>query len=94
MIENNTDENNNADVENSTWKMWTKLRTMCEESSKLALALELTDDLPSENVIDRWLAEPIKCVILPTSIFLTNKNGYPVLSKAHQRCIYKLFQVK
>lgn len=48
------------------------------------MALELSADIPSVANVDRWLGEPIKCLIVPTSIFLTNKKGYPVLSKSHQ----------
>lgn len=42
--------------------------------------------------IDRWLGEPVRCLILPTTLFLTNKKGYPVLSKAHQALV-KRFSV-
>ena len=73
--------------------MWRKLRTMCEESPKLFLVLEITSDLPSDDEIDRWLSEPIKCIILPTRIFLTNKNGYPVLPKPHQRVLSQFLNV-
>lgn len=59
---------------------------MCE-------AIEIGADLPSDTVIDKWLGEPIKAAILPTSIFLTNKKGFPVLSKAHQRVLFRLFKV-
>lgn len=31
----------------------------------------------------------MRCLILPTTIFLTNKKGYPVLSKAHQIIVKK-----
>lgn len=56
-------------------------------------AIEIGADVPSDTVIDKWLGEPIKAAILPTSIFLTNKKGFPVLSKAHQRVICRLFKV-
>lgn len=56
-------------------------------------AIEVGADMPSDAVIDKWLGEPIKAAILPTSIFLTNKKGFPVLSKAHQRIIFRLFKV-
>lgn len=56
-------------------------------------ALEIGPDVPSDTVIDKWLGEPIKAAVLPTSIFLTNKKGFPVLSKAHQRIIFSLFKV-
>lgn len=49
--------------------------------------------MPSDTAIDKWLGEPIKAAILPTNIFLTNKKGFPVLSKAHQRIIFRLFKV-
>lgn len=49
--------------------------------------------MPSDTVIDKWLGEPIKAAILPTSIFLTNKKGFPVLAKAHQRIVFRLFKV-
>jgi len=29
----------------------------------------------------------VRCLILPTTLFLTNKKGYPVLSKAHQALV-------
>lgn len=44
-------------------------------------------NLSLNSKIDRWLGEPVKCLILPTTIFLTNKKGYPVLSKAHQALV-------
>ena len=49
--------------------------------------------LPDEVYLERWFAEPIKAVILPTRIFLTNVKGYPVLSKKHQAFIRKLMKV-
>ncbi|KAF3858618.1 hypothetical protein F7725_011819, partial [Dissostichus mawsoni] len=57
-------------------------------------AIEVGADMPSDAVIDKWLGEPIKAAILPTSIFLTNKKGFPVLSKAHQRIIFSLFKLE
>jgi protein arginine N-methyltransferase 5 len=98
--------------EDETWRWWSKIRTMCEESTKLGLILgnknfkkkirnikkadffliELTADLPSESKQDRWFAEPVKALVIPTSVFLLNKCGFPVLSKAHQRCVNKFFK--
>uniref|UniRef100_A0A8C1IZF1 Protein arginine N-methyltransferase 5 n=2 Tax=Cyprinus carpio TaxID=7962 RepID=A0A8C1IZF1_CYPCA len=62
--------------------------------SLLCEAIEIGADLPSDTLIDKWLGEPIKAAILPTSIFLTNKKGFPVLSKAHQRVIFRLFKLE
>lgn len=68
-------------------------RTMCDTNKRISIALEVTEDLPDEDVLQRWLAEPIKAVVMSTSLFLTNKKGYPVLSKAHQGFLRSLFKV-
>ncbi|XP_077982145.1 protein arginine N-methyltransferase 5-like [Glandiceps talaboti] len=89
---NSTDSKNGKD-NNDTWEWWNSLRTVCDSHKKLSLALEVSIDLPSKEVIDRWLGEPIKCAILPTTVFLTNKKGYPVLSKAHQQLVIRLHKL-
>jgi protein arginine N-methyltransferase 5 len=63
---------------------WNTFRSVCNFEKKLGLALEITADIPSQTEIDRWLGEPIKCLVLPTTIFITNKKGFPVLSRPHQ----------
>uniref|UniRef100_A0A8C9XLH0 Protein arginine N-methyltransferase 5 n=1 Tax=Sander lucioperca TaxID=283035 RepID=A0A8C9XLH0_SANLU len=68
--------------------------TLCDYNKRICLAIEVAADMPSDAVIDKWLGEPIKAAILPTSIFLTNKKGFPVLSKAHQRIIFSLFKLE
>ena len=42
--------------------------------------------------VQRWLGEPVKAVLLPTSCYTRNKKGYPVLSKAHQELVTSMFQ--
>ncbi|XP_013381204.1 protein arginine N-methyltransferase 5 [Lingula anatina] len=79
--------------EDDTWKWWDLFRTICDTSKKIGLALELSADLPDEAVLRRWCGENIKAAILPTSIFLTNKKGFPVLSKGHQNFVKKLFDL-
>ncbi|KAI8927188.1 PRMT5 arginine-N-methyltransferase-domain-containing protein [Entophlyctis helioformis] len=74
------------------WTRWNKLRMLSRHNPKLQIALELQYELPDEAVLDKWLAEPIKLVVLPTSIFLSNNAGFPVLSKRHQAFVRKLMQ--
>ncbi|XP_065886445.1 protein arginine N-methyltransferase 5-like isoform X2 [Dysidea avara] len=76
-----------------TWEWWNIFRSLCDNHKMLGLALEVSKDLPPENELDRWLGEPIKVGILSTDIFLLNKKGYPVLPKAHQVFITKLFKL-
>ncbi|KAG9486962.1 hypothetical protein GDO78_007037, partial [Eleutherodactylus coqui] len=97
LIENEPLQNCDGDdkvEEERTWIWWHNFRTLCDYNKKIALAIEVGADLPGSNVIDRWLGEPIKAAILPTSIFLTNKKGFPVLSKIHQRLIFRLFKLE
>ncbi|KAL1117457.1 hypothetical protein AAG570_004783 [Ranatra chinensis] len=69
------------------WEWWNKFRLLCNSDKKVGVALELSADLPDEPVISRWLGEPLKSLVLHTSLFLTNRKGYPVLSQAHQSII-------
>jgi protein arginine N-methyltransferase 5 len=79
-------------VANDPWEWWIRLRQLCVPTLKLAIALELTADLPSGDAVLRWLAEPIKAVIISTSLFLINASGFPVLPKAHQAVVKRLFK--
>lgn len=72
---------------------WNRVRTLCDSSKKLSIVLEVSADLPSKAVMDRWLGEPVKAAVLPTDIFITNRKGFPVLSKAHQALVHSLLKV-
>jgi len=72
---------------------WNTFRTLSNRLKCVSLCLEVTEDLPSDAEVDRWYGEPIKCVMLPTSIFICNRKGYPVLSAAHQKFLFKFFKV-
>ncbi|KAG0166963.1 Protein arginine N-methyltransferase 5 [Apophysomyces sp. BC1034] len=70
---------------NLSWRQWNKFRALTDHNPKIHVALELTADLPLDNqLLDVWLSEPIKAVIIPAEIFVSNAKGYPVLSKRHQ----------
>ncbi|GIX84527.1 protein arginine N-methyltransferase 5 [Caerostris extrusa] len=89
-----TDElDSSALADNDTWKWWNTFRTVCNTDKKIGLALELSADLPSYAEIERWLGEPIRCVFVKTTLFSTNKKGFPVLSRAHQNLLRKLFKL-
>ncbi|RKP38469.1 PRMT5 arginine-N-methyltransferase-domain-containing protein [Dimargaris cristalligena] len=72
------------------WKNWTTLKQMCGHSARLQVTLILGADLPNGALLNQWFAEPLKCVVVPTSTFTTNSKGYPVLSKAHQHLVRRL----
>ena len=79
------------DPADTPWAAWNQLRLMCESAPSVGVALELTADLPEgDEEIERWCGEPLSAVIVPTSIFQTNKKGYPALSRRHQVVLQKL----
>jgi protein arginine N-methyltransferase 5 len=87
------EESSGEEESSSTWYRWRAIRTLCEENARLGLILEMGADLPSDEEVTRWLSEPIKALVVPTELFLTNKSGFPVLSKAHQNFINKFLRV-
>ena len=77
------------------WSCWDRLRTMCEQSERLRVALELGLELPvTEDEIERWGGEPIGMVLVPTSSFLPNKKGYPALTRRHQERLARLCRLR
>lgn len=78
------------DVEDP-WELWNKVRTMCEYSPRLCIALEIDADLPSSPLLARWWGEPVKAVLLSLTAFSTNARGYPTLTKPHQAFLSECF---
>uniref|UniRef100_A0A6B2L075 Protein arginine N-methyltransferase n=1 Tax=Arcella intermedia TaxID=1963864 RepID=A0A6B2L075_9EUKA len=74
-----------------SWECWAKMKTLCNHHPNLHVALVVTENVPEEQVVDRWIGEPVRALILPVEIFLTNKKGFPVLSKRHQAFVKKFF---
>lgn len=61
---------------------------LCGFPSNLYIALDIPADLPSCSLsLSRYFGEMVKLVFIPTSIFLTNKKGYPTLSRMHQHWV-------
>uniref|UniRef100_A0A336KEH4 Protein arginine N-methyltransferase n=1 Tax=Culicoides sonorensis TaxID=179676 RepID=A0A336KEH4_CULSO len=69
------------------WERWNRFRSYVDFTSRFRLALTLTEDIPSEEEIKRWLGEPIECVIIPERLFIFNKQNFPVLSRNHQKVL-------
>lgn len=72
------------------WEWWNEMRCLCNNHRKLNPVLELNSKVVNyDSVIKRWLGEPLKAVVIPTNMFLTNKKGYPVLPKETQLVFQK-----
>lgn len=94
QFERETTDKETQEDNDDTWHWWNHFRLIANFEKKLSLALELTADLPSQEAIDRWIGEPVKCLVVPTHLFMTNKKGYPVLSKPHQVTIREFMRQK
>lgn len=77
------------------WEWWNSLRTYCHYDKHVNLALELPESkyLPPANEIDRWIGEPVKVLIISTTLFLLNQHKQPVLSRTHQEVIQKFMNL-
>lgn len=73
---------------NATWEMWDLIRSICDYNTRLTLTLDLAPPLPKTiGVLSKWAAESIRNIILPSSTFIANSKGYPVLPKPTQTFI-------
>ena len=69
------------------WSWWDDFRNNANTEKRLNLALVLDKEMPDEFRLKRWLREPVKCLVLATSLFLVNKKGYPVLPRSIQNLV-------
>mmetsp|Transcript_49900 Transcript_49900/g.128405 ORF Transcript_49900/g.128405 Transcript_49900/m.128405 type:complete len:475 (-) Transcript_49900:10-1434(-) len=73
----------------SSWKNFSLIRSLCDHSSLLFVALEIGEDLPGDEVLARWMSEPVYALIFPTSTFTRNKKNFPCLTKKHQDLVIR-----
>jgi len=74
------------------WLRWNKLRCLCQHSSSLGIALELTEDLPPEAELNRWLGEPVRTLLIPPRIFQHSSAGFK-LPPPHAAFFQRLLKV-
>lgn len=58
-----------------SWAWWRDLHRLLEWDRRCGVALRLCAQLPDETELERWLGEPVKCLVVPTNVFITNKKG-------------------
>ncbi|KAI8065879.1 PRMT5 arginine-N-methyltransferase-domain-containing protein [Gongronella butleri] len=77
-------------VDGASWQRWNRMHMLADHNTKIHVALKLTSDLPADDVLDQWIAEPVKALIVPHDVFIANSKGYPVLPKRHQAFVKKV----
>ncbi|WFD35753.1 type II protein arginine methyltransferase [Malassezia cuniculi] len=78
--------------DNWAWETWETIQTLCGYHTSLFVALDLSMPLPPATSIARWNAEPVSLLWLPSTSFLANARGYPVLSKSAQSLVRQLIR--
>lgn len=77
---------------NEPWRWWSIFHERLGWDKRVGVVLQVSADLPSQDVIKRWCGEPVKAIIIPTSVFHNNKKGYPVLSRPHQQLVINMVE--
>ncbi|AET40191.1 protein arginine N-methyltransferase Ecym_5439 [Eremothecium cymbalariae DBVPG len=77
----------------STWELWNTIRKQCKYHPLLTITLALPRCRTPSYVLNRWLAEPVSCLLVSSSIFATNQYNYPVLNKFNQELITKFQKI-
>ncbi|QID84308.1 histone synthetic lethal [Saccharomyces pastorianus] len=77
----------------ATWELWNTVRKLCEYHSSLTVSLALPRTKTPSFVLNRWLAEPVSCLLVSSSIFASNQYDYPVLHKFNQNLILKFQKI-
>ncbi|KAI9158597.1 Protein arginine N-methyltransferase skb1 [Paramyrothecium foliicola] len=78
----------------TTWDSWNHIRTVCEYSPRLFVALKVPKVMPEKDLQDRWFSEPLHYLTLGPEAFQKNNSGYPSLSKHHQGMIFSYMRLK
>ncbi|XP_065187901.1 protein arginine N-methyltransferase 5-like [Sycon ciliatum] len=82
-----------ASRDDDPWHWWNTLRMLCSNSTKLGLVPEIQSGLPDQDILSRLCGEPVVAAVLPTSTFMNNNKGFPVLSQLHQSLIQRLLKL-
>lgn len=71
-------------TDDDPWEWWNALRQSCSHKANLGVVLDVGKTLPSDLDLVRWKGEPVRAISLHVDAFLSNRKGYPVLSRRHQ----------
>jgi PRMT5 TIM barrel domain len=76
------------------WQWWSRVRALCHYHPLLGVCIELHEEAGKDALAEfqrRWLAEPLRALVLPMAHFRPNARGFPVLSKPLQALVTCVF---
>lgn len=87
------------ELNDTDWHLWNKVRTLCDYSSSLHVALTLNatriegkEELEEEQMWLRWMGEPVRAIILKMSDFVPNQAGYPTLPPKTRKLVVRFYE--
>lgn len=72
---NQDDDDECEEAWDETWHWWSKFHERLDWDKRVGVVLQLSADIPPQEILKRWLGEPVKAIVVPTSIFHNNKKG-------------------
>ena len=68
----------------AAWRVWSTFHSLTGFHRNTAVALELSPELPSDELLERWLAEPIGALLVPIALFQSTADGELSLPNRHR----------
>ncbi|KAF6845014.1 protein methyltransferase [Colletotrichum musicola] len=78
----------------SAWDSWHSIRTICQYSVRLFVAIRIPKVMPEKELQNKWFAEPLHFLTLGPNAFQGNKSGHPALHKSQQELIFRYMRLK
>lgn len=76
------------------WRVWSELKRLVGPSN-LGVALMLAENLPTNlAVLDRWMAEPVRAVIIPSRLFHKESSGNLSLPPTQKQFVERLMRLR
>ncbi|KAH6621244.1 PRMT5 arginine-N-methyltransferase-domain-containing protein [Chaetomium sp. MPI-SDFR-AT-0129] len=78
----------------SAWDSWHTIRSVCNYSMRLFVALRIPKRVPEKTLQERWFAEPLHYLTISREVFQPNRAGHPSLSRNHQDLISRYMRLR
>jgi PRMT5 arginine-N-methyltransferase/PRMT5 TIM barrel domain len=76
-----------SDHDDAVWRWWDGLRVLCRHHTLLGIAAEVRGEALAGAMAARWVAEPLRCLLVPAGGFVANRRGYPVLPASTKQLV-------
>ncbi|KAK4239275.1 hypothetical protein C8A03DRAFT_32689 [Achaetomium macrosporum] len=78
----------------SAWDSWNTIRSICNYSARLFVAIRIPRRVPEKALQERWFAEPLHYLTIGRDTFTPNRAGHPSLTRHHQDMINRYMRLR